>query len=72
MPKNGFKYSKHALDRMFQRGITKEETKEAILKAQTRKPQSDGTIKAIYKKNRKVLVVIYTTEGSNVKIVSTF
>lgn len=72
MPKDGFRYSKHALDRMSQRGITKKEVEEAVLNAKTRIPQLNKQIKVFYTKNRKTLIVIYIPEGSNIKIISTF
>lgn len=73
MPKLGFIYTRHVLDRMSQRGITKKRVEEAIAKAQTFEPLLEGKRKATYKrKGKKSLIIIYTPKGKKLAIISTY
>lgn len=66
-------YSKHALDRLRKRGISKKLVHEAIEKGQERKIQLNlETVKCVYAKNGKKLVVIYIQNKENFKIVTAY
>ncbi|MEK7564763.1 MAG: DUF4258 domain-containing protein [Patescibacteria group bacterium] len=66
-------YSKHSLDRLRKRGISKNLVHEAIEKGQERKLQLNlGTVKCVYAKNGKKLVVIYLQDKDNFKIVTAY
>lgn len=67
------RYSKHALDRLRQRGISKKETREAVLYGQKREWQSVGeTIRCTYKKKNKQLVVIYKQQKEIHTVITTY
>ncbi|MEK7629325.1 MAG: DUF4258 domain-containing protein [Patescibacteria group bacterium] len=66
-------YSKHSLDRLRKRGISKNLVHEAIEKGQERKLQLNlGTVKCVYAKSGKKLVVIYLQNKENFKIVTAY
>ena len=66
-------YSKHSLDRLRKRGISKKLVHEALEKGQERRLQLNlGTVKCVYSKNGKKLVVIYLQKKENFKIVTAY
>lgn len=66
-------YSRHALDRLRKRGISKQLVYEAVEKAQERKLQLNlGTVKCIYSKSGKKLVVVYIQDKNSFKIVTAY
>lgn len=65
-------YSHHALYKMGRRGISENDIKEAIIKGQQRWLQVHSTIKCIYTKNGKELVVIYEQNRENYKVITTY
>lgn len=66
-------YSKHSLDRLRKRGISKKLVHEAVEKGQERKLQLNlGTVKCVYTENSKRLVVIYIQNKENFKIVTAY
>lgn len=65
-------YSKHALERLRNRNILRKEVEEALIKGQTRKIQSSGTIKCEYNKSGKKLVVIYEQRKDKFKIITAY
>jgi len=67
------KYTKHAKTRAAERGITEEMILEAILQpSQTYYDLSTGTTIIFKKLNRKHLLVAYSREDKEIKIVTTF
>jgi len=67
-----FVYTEHILEKLERRGITKKEVEEAVLKAQNRSSQYDKSIRAVYFKNNRKLVVIYRIEGNKIILITTF
>ena len=57
---------------MGKRGISEGDIKEAIVKGQRRWLQSRDTVKCIYTKNGKELVVIYKQNRENYKVITTY
>lgn len=55
-------YTDHALDRLFERKISKRAVKEAIRNGK-KENVSDGLIKAILRNNNQSLVVLYYMKG---------
>jgi len=67
------KYTKHAKTRAAERGITEEMILEAILRpSQTYYDLSTGTTIVFKKLNGKHLLVAYSREDKEIKIVTTF
>jgi hypothetical protein len=67
------KYTKHAKTRAAERGITEKMIFEAILRpSQTYYDLSTGTTIVFKKLNRKHLLVAYSREDKEIKIVTTF
>lgn len=62
-------YTKHALSRCRGRKIFPELVEEAIMKGQERKYQKQGTIKCVYRKDNKRLVVVYKQNKEKYKII---
>jgi len=56
------RYSRHALERLKQRGIIKKEIEEALVNGQQRVLQEHGTIECIHTKRGKKLVVVYNQD----------
>lgn len=65
-------HTKHALSRYRRRKISPELIKEAIIRGQERKYQTHGTIKCIYRKDNKKLVVVYKQNRAKYKIITTY
>lgn len=66
-------YSRHALDRLRKRGISRQLVREATEKAQERKLQLNlGTVICVYSKSGKKLVVIYIQNKYSFKIVTAY
>lgn len=65
-------YTRHALDRMKGRGITRKDVIECLVKAQSFKQQPGGSIKSIYRNKSKKLVVIYEKQKEKYKIITTY
>jgi len=66
------KFTRHALDRIRSRGITKREAKEAVLNGQTWDLQVHGTIRRAYKSNGHTLVVIYEQLKDHFNIITAY
>ena len=66
------RYSKHALERLKQRGIAKKEAEEALVNGQQRVLQEHGTIECIYTKRGEKLVVVYNQDKDKYKIVTAY
>lgn len=66
------RFSKHSLERLSKRGINKKEVIEALLKGQSRAYQQHGTIKCVYKKSNRNLVIIYYQNKEQFKIVTAY
>ncbi|MEK7147034.1 MAG: DUF4258 domain-containing protein [Patescibacteria group bacterium] len=66
------RYSKHAIERMKERGISRNGIKEILLKGQKRGFQSDGSIKCVYSKKAEKITVIYYQEKENFKIITAY
>jgi hypothetical protein len=67
------KYTKHAKTRVAERGITENMILEAILQpSQTYYYLSTGTTIVFKKLNKKHLLVTYSKEDSEIKVVTTF
>jgi len=67
------KYSKHAKQRITERGITEKMIVEAISKpSQTYYDLTTGTTITFKKLNKKHLLVAYSKENNETKIVTTF
>ena len=70
--KSRFKYTKHALEKIKRRGITKKKIREVVLKAQSRITQENRKIKATYTENGNKISVIYRVKGNVITIITTF
>ncbi|MEM2971320.1 MAG: DUF4258 domain-containing protein [Candidatus Bathyarchaeia archaeon] len=67
------KYTRHAKTRIVERGITESIILEAILQpSQTYYDLSTGATIAFKRLNKKYLLVAYSKENSEIKIVTTF
>lgn len=66
------KFTAHAIERMRSRGITKREAKEAILNGQTWRMQAEGTIRRAYRKDKRILVIIYKQAEDYFKVITAF
>ncbi|MBI2628209.1 MAG: DUF4258 domain-containing protein [Candidatus Niyogibacteria bacterium] len=66
------RYSKHAIERMKERGISGNDIKEILLKGQNREFQSDGSIKCVYINKDEKIIVIYYQEKENFKIITAY
>jgi len=66
------KYSRHALQRLRKRGISRREVEEALVSGQRRNPQEHGTIKCVYTKKDYKLVIIYHQQKEKYLIVSAY
>ncbi|MEM3617631.1 MAG: DUF4258 domain-containing protein, partial [Candidatus Bathyarchaeia archaeon] len=67
------KFTKHAKSRVAERGITETMILEAILQpSQTYYDLSTGTTIVFKKLNKKHLLVAYSKEDSEIKVVTTF
>lgn len=65
-------YSRHAIERMRERGIKRVEVKDAVVNGQQRTVQRDGSIECKYLKGGKKLIVIYSQNKENYKIITTY
>jgi len=71
--KSLYAYSKHALERMSERGVSKKLVEEVIIKAQKRKYQPHDTIEATYTQGQSELTVVYSKMSrGRLKIISTY
>jgi hypothetical protein len=66
------RYIRHAIEQIRERGISKRDIEEAVMKGQERYVQVNGRIKCIYKKKNKTLIVIYKQDKENYKIITAF
>ena len=65
-------YIRHALLRLKERGISRQEVEEAIIKGQERKIQPNGRIKCFYKSGEETIVVIYSQQKDVYKIITAY
>ena len=66
------KYSKHARERLRNRGILRREVEDVLMNGQRRSFQEHGTIKCVYTKKNSKLVVIYHQQKEKYLIVSAY
>lgn len=66
------KYIWHAISRIQERGITRKDIQEAIVKSKDKKFQPNGRIKCIHKRNNKILVVVYERTINDYKIITAY
>ena len=66
------RYSRHALERLKQRSITKKEIEEALVNGQQRTLQEHGTIECIHTRQGKKLVIVYYQDKEKYKIVTAY
>lgn len=65
-------YTKHVVERMEERGISRKDINEVLLKGQKREFQFDGSIKCVYSKKGEKIVVIFYQEKENFKIITAY